>query len=228
MEAIRIWLSSKRVYAIGVKLYNYYGKDYRIKRLFADPAISDFKIQKLKESLEQLLPTAKKTVSKPVTIAVANPVPGSQVIQKIVIHGWSDNMDETEKAMYDNWKPKFIELMNLSSRVGDFAREGKSDPYKRIEAGTMAIRICDLEDEVEHIYDERDYYLQHDQIMERWPFGEPCLDPMLIPQKLANSERYARDYRNKLKKTPDDEIAKAWLEKHEWFIAHYKKVLKID
>jgi len=231
MEAIRIWLNGRRNYEAGVKLYRLYGKDALLKRLFAEPVISPFKIKKLKESLEGLLSaspaTVLPTINEPAIVQVEKVVDvPAPVVKEVLTTGWNKEMDATEAELYKEWKPLFVELMNLSSRVGDLAREGKTDPYKKIAAGEMVIRICDLEDAVEEIYDRRDYYLAHGKLPEKWPYGEPCLDPMLQPQKLANAERYIREYKNKLLRKPGDPRATEQLEKHEWFAAYYKKILK--
>lgn len=140
--------------------------------------------------------------------------------------GWNEHMDEVEYALHAQWKPVFVEMMELSAKVGDLAREGKSDPYKKVAAGQMALRILDLDDLCDAFYDQREFYLKNGKLPDSRPYGEPCIDPNLIPSKLENHKRYAREYKTKLDADPCNLNAAAQLKKHEWFVDHYKKTLK--
>jgi flagellar biosynthesis chaperone FliJ len=117
--------------------------------------------------------------------------------------------------------------MNLTARVGDIARAGKTDPLKKIEAGRMALRILDLDDQLDQIYQERDMYRKNGQLPDKRPYGEPCIDFKQMPVKLANHQKYVRDYKAKLAKSPGNTNLAHQLQKHEWFVSHYKKELNL-
>ena len=66
MQEILEWLDSKRSYDAGVRLYQKYGKDPLLHRLFQED-YSEFKLKRLHQALEQLasgLPTKKTIVAK--------------------------------------------------------------------------------------------------------------------------------------------------------------------
>lgn len=53
MENLRTWLNGCRDYTSGVAIYNQYGTDPALKRMFAEPE-TDFKRKRLEKALEQL------------------------------------------------------------------------------------------------------------------------------------------------------------------------------
>lgn len=230
MESIRIWANGKRDYSLGVRLYNVYGKDAKLKQLFAENIITDYKKNRLTEALLGLL--KPKVATKPSELHPAAIVPSSPTLIKeikaVPEKGWSSTRSEIEDALYNEWAPLFNELMFLTNTVGDTARRGEKDPELQIKACQMALRICDLDDECDDLYALRDTYKATGKLPDRWPYGLPCFDPLLIPKKLANAERYVREYRSKLDKDGANEQYKAVLQKHEWFVSYYKKRLKIS
>ena len=92
----------------------------------------------------------------------------------------------------------------------------------------MAHRILDLDDACDDIYRQRDHYLAHGHLPEEPKPLALVVDPAKMPLALANCSRYLRDYKNKLKKHPDDVRAAAQLAKYEWAVAEYKKILKLE
>jgi hypothetical protein len=228
MEAIRIWLNGNRNYDQGVKLYLQFGTDELLKRMFREKIPSDFKKKKLLESLQTLLATAKptagqnKTVARP-TAAVpptkknntANETPYAPE------KGWNKVRDEIEEALHKKWLPLFLTLMDKCSSMYQVALAGLRDPYKEIEAGKQALAILDLDDEIEELYRQRDYYLENKNLPNDWPYGEPCIDAKLIHKVLENHKKYVRTFKKRLKDSPDDVEAAKLLTKHEWFVTYY-------
>jgi hypothetical protein len=255
MESIRLWYNGKRDYKTGVKLYALFGKDLQLKRAFLEPE-SDYKRNKLIEELAKLIkpvkPIIRVTASQfeRATREIGTDVKknGTDVLKtvtsvpippkKIYEYRWSENPDEVERTIHARWKKLYVEMMDLVNRLGDVAREGAQeapgarianhvkDPIKEKEAGKMALRILDLDDQLEEIYAERNYYIEKGKELVQFPYGQPCQDPALIPKKLDNAMRYARENRDKLKKDPSNTAAAELLKKHEWFCDHYKKALK--
>lgn len=229
MDIIRKWLNGSRNYTDGIKLYSVFGRDDKLKRMFANEGPSDFKKKKLAEVLQGMLSeqpassAPRKTSDKTIKEA-----PAPVVVQPFVNKDkkWSQQRDEVEEAMYQQWKPLFAEMMNLTARVGDIARLGEKDTLKKIEAGRMALRICDLDDELDEIYLQRDQYLQNGQKPVSFPYGEVCIDPMRMPLKLANHQRYVREYKAKLAQKPDNVKFAEQIKKHQWFVDYYSNKLK--
>jgi hypothetical protein len=222
MDAIRNWLKQPVNYDTGAKLYLMYGKDNALRRIFSEP-VSEFKKRKLVEALKGLL-VDKVAVEKKIeeTKAVA--------IQHIAVSDrqWPDKLDATLKALKAQWKPLYAELMHLCTTIYDVAKAGETDLVKKAEAGAMAHRICDLDDECDTIYQQRDFYLKHGKIQEEEKPIELVCDAKRIPKALANAERYVRDYKNKLKKQPDNVHAAEQLKKWEWAVSEYKKKLNLE
>lgn len=231
MEAIRIWLNGRRDYKTGVRLYSLFGKDMLLKRSFLE-AETPYKRNRLIEELQKLVavckPVMRVTANQLQEMAVKAPVAPAapKVPENIYEYRWSPNPDQVERSIYLRWKQKYVELMDLVSRVGDVARAGEKDHSQKEEAGRMALRILNLDDEVEEIYAERNYYLDKGKQKATYPYGEPCQDPLLIPTKLQNAMRYVRQYKTALAKDPADTAAANNLEKHQWFVSYYKKMLK--
>lgn len=223
MESIRLWLNGDRNYVAGVKLYLQFGTDKMLKRLFSSEECTDFKKKRLTAVLEELI-SEKKQVEVKAVIAKEKLIEKHQA-ERVLGNGWSAEMDELEKALYNKWKPIFLKMMDLTSRLDPVARAGVTDDGMRIQAGVMALQILDLDDECDEIYDQRDHYQQYGKLPVQKSYGELCIDPKLIPMKLANHRRYAREFRSRLLKNPNDVDAAEQLKKHEWFIEQYLKML---
>jgi hypothetical protein len=226
MDVIRTWLNGRRDYESGIKLYNLYGEDTLLKRLFAEKGQTAFKEKKLQDSLRNLL---KSTAQKKdqATSAIAIKV---DTLQKHVVlnTGWGDQLDEVETALYEKFKPLYTELSDLNSRLEAVAMAGQHNSQKEMECGQIALRILDLDDQCDDVIAELNYYREHKTLPEKKMYGDLCVDTSLIPTKLKNHERYAREYRGKLAKDPSDLNAAAQLKKHEWYVEQYKGMLKIN
>lgn len=222
MDVIRQWLDGPKNYEQGAILYIQHGRDEKLKRVFRELA-SDFKKKKLEEALKGLL-TKKAEIaslrSQEKTVAVERTA--------VADRKWPKEKDATLQALHVKWKPLFAEMMSLTSRIYEVALAGKHDPAKKEEAGRMAHRILDLDDECDDIYRQRDHYIQHKCLPEEPAPLEVVVDPIKWPLELANCTRYVRDYKNKLKNEPGNVKAAAQLAKYEWGVEHYKKKLKID
>lgn len=219
MQIIADWLNGRREYTAGVKLYLMYGEDRKLKRLFSEEGLSDYKKKRLEAELRGLMEGSKKE-KKEETKVVAR-VGGEKLIES----KWNKERDEIENSLYLQWKEKFVEMMDLCSRIGDVAREGLKNATKKQEAARMAFRILDLDEECDEYYRKRDFYKENKKLPDERKRGELCMDPRQIPKKLLNHERYVRDYKRKLKENAADEAAAEQLKKHEWFVEEYKKIL---
>lgn len=218
MDGIREWLNGTRNYDAGVQLLLQHSGNAKLKRLFTSEAASDFKRSLLGKELAALVTGA----------AVAKQVQEEQqqqVVQRVAVahNGWPQQMDEVLQALHAQWKPLFSELNALSSRLYDVAKAGKQD-----EAGRMAHRILDLDDECDGIYEKRDHYLEHGKLPNQAAPGGAVVDPLKWPLALSNAQRQLREARLRLQKAPNNERIAATIRKNEGLVAHYKQLLKLD
>lgn len=222
MDDIRQWLKGKQDYDAGAKLYIIHGHNHALRRVFREPA-SPFKKKLLIRELTNLLRKKTDTVKK---IEVAE----IKATENLTISDrrWPLQMDETTKALHIKWKPIFAEMMNLCSRIYDVALQGKTDPAMKQEAGRMAHRILDLDDECDAIYAQRDHYIRYGKLPDDKKPMELVTDLKKIPLALSNARRYIRDYKNKLAKDPGNVHAAEKIKIYEWAKAEYEKILNLD
>ena len=223
MDEIRAWLNDpQRKYKDGARLYLVHGKDHSLRRVFME-AESPFKFKKLHEALRGLLTQKKQVIEK---VVAAKEVAIEHISKSE--RRWPDNMDPVLKALHTKWKPVFAEMMSLTSRIYEVALQGKTDPAMKEEAGRMAHRILDLDDECDAIYVKRDHYQKYGRLPEDVRPIELVVDPLKMPLALLNSRRYVREYKSKLKKEPDNVNYAKMLEKHQWAVEQYEQKLKLN
>jgi chromosome segregation ATPase len=147
-------------------------------------------------------------------------------------NGWPIQMDEAVASLHAQWKLKFLTMVDLQSRLFEVASEGRTNKSKEKQAGTMALQILDLREEIIGIYHKRDHYLVNGELPEVPPAVEECLDPLLWPKKLDNAQRYVRTYRGKLDKLSETDnkylLTLQQLQKWEAEVIKYKNFLKLD
>jgi DNA repair exonuclease SbcCD ATPase subunit len=145
-------------------------------------------------------------------------------------NGWPVTMSPTLEALHAQWKPKFLTMVDLMSRLYEVARAGMKNKSKQKEAGQMALRILDLREEVIDIYKKRDHYLVTGELPEDPPPVAECIDEKLWPVSLQNAQRYVRDYKSKLKNmdpsSPKYLKTLGQMQKWEAEVEKYKKLLK--
>lgn len=221
-QDITNWLNGPREYYAGAALYLAHGRDRMLKRVFSEPP-SDFKRKKLVEALRGLISTQAKVetvVEETKTTVITT--------EQRADRQWPEQLDETLLALKLQWKPLFAEMMNLSARIYDMAKAGETDAAMKAEAGKMAHRILDLDDQCDDLYEKRDFYLKNGKLPAHAAPLELAVDPMKIFMSLQNAKRYAREYKAKLKKNPSDENAAQQLKKWEWAVDEYEKTLKLN
>lgn len=197
--------------------------DEKLKRLFTMEAESAFKKKLLTDSLKKLLSTgAEKNIHE--KKVAENSV---QSVKKAHL-GWPESEDQVLTALRLQWKPLFSELNNLSARLYDISKAGIEDVAKRNEAGAMAHRILDLDDECDEYYAKRDYYLEHKRLPDDRNQEPAIVDPLKLPILLHNAQRYVREFKLKVKNNPSNEKAAAKLLKWEQKVVELKRQLKID
>jgi hypothetical protein len=220
MDDVRDWLNGGRNYDEGVGLLLKHGTNTKLKRLYTIEGMSDFKKTRLHQELQRIYnSTGVKNINtftereqtKNADVVFSNP------------SKWPAQMDEVVAAMFQQWKPMFAERNNLTDRLYDIAKAGNET-----EAGKMAHRILDLDDEIDLIYERRDYYLQHGKLPDERKPSKLAVAPVQQVVALKNAERYVREFKLKLKNDPSNVKAAAKLKQWEDAVIYYKRELKID
>jgi hypothetical protein len=226
MEDIRDWLNSKRDYNTGVQIFLQHSKDGLLRRLFTQEGFSDYKQKKLVSLMEGLLINKPKPTAKEMLLAAKELPPPEKKKEP----AWSSTRDDVEQSLYLQWREKYSEMVNLQARVGDISKEAtkSKDKSKMDEAGRMALRILDLDDECDDLFWRRDFYKKNGRLPEDEAPMVIAIDASLWYKKLHNHQRYARKFRHIITKDPSNTTAAALLQKHEWAVSEYKKLLKMD
>lgn len=239
MEIIRQWFKAGQPYQEGVQLYLQYGADAVLKRCLASEEKTAFKVGKLHEALKMLLqhsplPSESLTSHLVTPQEISAGKAHDPVLKPKPFEHWPPHPieDIVLKALWNGWKPLFGEMKSLQQRLYQVALGGLTDPNKRLEAGQMAHRILELDDQVEAIYESRDYYYRLGKLPAAVETSsEEIVDPVRWATELKNNERYVREYKLKLKKSPDGKNSAKWAAKlleKQALVTKYKKLLKID
>lgn len=232
MEDVRNWLNGSKDYQTGIQLYLKYGDNDLLKRLLTQEGHSEYKFTRLVNALQQMLLTKKDPAKKETPAkAVQLVTPKKETIKEIPIEkNWSEKKDTVEQSLFLQWKQTYSEMMNLCARVGELSKEAseKNDKSKIDEAGRMALKILDLDDQCDRLYSDRDFYKANGRLPDEENPIEISLDSTLWHKKLQNHERYARKFNGRIEKDPTDTAAALLMQKHQWAIGEYKKLLKMD
>ena len=213
-------------YDAGVQLYLQYGSNATLKRVLVSEEETAFKREKLKDALSQLL-AADKSPALPQKILPQIPTRQQykhwppQPIEDLVL-----------AALYNQWKPLYGEMKSLQHRIDEVAQQGSTDPNKQIEAGQMAIQILNLEDQIDGIYYQRDYYYQNKELPAAAVKEDlPVVDPAKWGVELEKYKRYVRRYTKWIADKPNNKNVANWanlLKNAMEMVTHYKKLLNID
>jgi hypothetical protein len=229
VEQIKHWLNSHQDYDAGVQLYLQHGKDSILRSLFTREEQTPFKKQRLLKALRDLYEAEKHPASEKKQAQLTVTQTAIPQYKHWPAHPMTDAV---LLALWNQWKPLYGEMMDLQHRVYEVAFQGQTDTNKKMEAGQMALRILELDDQVEFIYAQRNFYYQHNRLPEeRKQEEEVIVDPVKWAIELKNNERYVRDYKLKLAKDPHNKLAPKWamtLKEKQAEVAKYKKLLKLD
>lgn len=228
MQDIKDWLNGNQDWTTGCDLVFKYTQDKTLHRVFME-APTPYKITRLTRILTDLVEngTQKATGAQISTITENAAQPTQKPVPQIPPAKWGDGNDVVLNALVRQWKPLFLEMNDLMSRLHDVAKAGETDPAQKAEAGRMAHRILDLDDQCDAIYLKRDTYINTGALPVETPKPNDLVtDPKKMPQALVNAKKYVRDYRAKLKAEPKNENHAAQLKKWMDRVAYYENQLK--
>ena len=222
MDDIKQWLNGGGSWDAGVELVLKYCKNPLLRQVFME-GHTPYKAERLRKTLLEIVATG--VVVKKVQDTA------KQTVLQIVTQapkGWGpvESMDPVIKALYLQWKPLFLQMNDLQSRLYDVAKRGLTDKAAKMEAGEMAHRILDLDDQCDDFYQKRDHYRATGALPAQTQGPDDLVvDPKKWPTALANAQRYVRDYRKKVETNPKDEKSAQQLAKWQQRVLHYQKLL---
>jgi len=209
MQQIKDWLNSSRPYDAGVALYMRYGDDKQMKELFTEHR-TPFKEKKLVELLKSLL-NKSAAVKQKEEVKTEN-----LKVNSSATHGWPAKMSKELAALKAVWLPLFKQRENLCARLYDVALLGKTDKNKEMEAGQMAHRILALQDEINGIYQDREYYIKHNCFPGKEQLFKPVVSDVKIAERRLTVRRYLTRLKNELSKPGSEKVKlkqeKKWTE----------------
>jgi len=228
MDDLKSWLQDGgKAYDAGVKLFLKYGKDKNLHALFTQEQETEYKRIRLQQCVKALYDEYTRPGSK---VAIVQ----KQIEQAPVAHkGWpKDNTDPVIQTLNDQWKPLYSELMSAQQRIYEIALQGEnSNSHKKLEACQLAHRILDLDDQLDDIYFNRDYYLANGRLPDSDKEDPIVGDPVRLADERKNIERYIREHKQLLREDPTHRLAakrQQKLQDYEKKLAHYRKLLKLD
>lgn len=221
MDDIRKWLNDRGNYADGCALYFRHGTNEILKRALAIEPESDFKRNKLRASLVEILSGPPAPVVTPHVVTKKYPESSPR---------WPDEPIENEviRALHTAWKPLYLSMMNAQARVYEVALLGQTDTNKKLEAARMVHEILNTDDAIEEIYFRRDFYNEHGHLPGGVDESPVVGDPVRWATNLHNAERYVRDFKLKMKRNPANDKAAAKLVFWENEVVKYRKLLNLD
>jgi hypothetical protein len=231
MDDIKAWLCSSKSYESGVQLYLKYGSNPTLRALFTTEEQSAFKAKKLLQVLTDLHDQWQQPASQ---AAIISNQSKPNAARATAYRGWPNPItDPVIQALHDQWKPMYIQLMNLQARAYEVALLAqRGDPNKKLEACQVVHKILDLDDQLESIYHQRDQYILHGQLPGAiTKVVELVGDPVRWATELEKAKRYVRRYKAKLKTTAGtSKNAVHWaelLQQYESQVMDYSKKLKL-
>ncbi|SFC95165.1 hypothetical protein SAMN05421780_1147 [Flexibacter flexilis DSM 6793] len=137
-------------YGVGLHLYELYGQNATLKRMFAKGK-NTYNAQKLRAELERIVEAFQPLAEA----ATAIPRREIRSVERI------ENAPEEIAALEKKWRSLYAEMAFLHSKLDSCQRDD--------ERGTMALRILSLDKEINEIIDQLSYYKQHGKLPDPMP-----------------------------------------------------------
>jgi hypothetical protein len=228
MQDIKDWLNGPKDWTTGCDLVFKHHPDKTLHRVFME-APTPYKIARLHQVLTDLVENATTDAPGAQILAISQKTHREPQAETSPENAkkWAQNGDPVLNALHLQWKPLFLEMNDLMSRLHDTAKAGATDQAQKAEAGRMAHRILDLDDMCDAIYHKRDTYNQTGALpVDHKKNDDMIVDPKRLPLALANAKKYVRDYKAKVKKNPTNEFYAAKLHEYQTKVKLYTKMLE--
>lgn len=212
MKLIEQWLQGGQPYNIGVKLYLMYGADVQLKRLLSTEGETAFKKQQLAAALRQLVQPAPLVATT--DAAPPSPKDNTPTTHEVFAKQWpsSLNKDDVLKGLHEQARLLLKEIASMHASLPHLPDD---------ERKQTAFALLRKDDDLDALYYQRDYYLQHGRLPDQ-PGFELIADPLLAAQRIANLKRYIRREKLAVKKDAGNVGAIARLKAFEDEMHAYK------
>lgn len=189
MKAVRKWLnSSKKVFSIGVALYNTYGDNAALKDALKQ-GYSEYRLNRITTELSKI--AAGTPEPEPEDTVAENSTPPPVAIEP------KQHTKKDDDPYQDEWKPLYQEMQLHRHRIRDVSDKN--------ERGQLAMRILELEGLCNFWWERRDYYQINGVMMpEEDNTPDPFVDMNQLVKKRNTLRTYVSRYKKKCKDQPDN------------------------
>jgi hypothetical protein len=195
-KSIKQWLCSGREYQLGVALYNTYGDNEAMKKMF-EQGYSEYRQERLVQALAAI--KEPNTISIPI---IEQPKAAIVSFGKFLMPELK--VEENKDPYRAQWIPLFNEMKNLGARLSDAPND--------LVRGAMAHKILTLERQCMALWEKRDYFLTNGRhIPEEETKADVVTDTNKLQKRLNNLRCYITKAKNILADNPEDEKALARL-----------------
>lgn len=197
-QLINAWLNGKRSFTYGVILYNRYGKDEDLKKLF-EAGKTDFTEKKLLECLNGLASEDKQEAFS------FSPFQGNEEMPE------SD--DEVIMALRNQWMPHYTKMNYLRHDLDKYLERNSSSA--EVKRGQLAREILMLEKNCMAVWAKRDHYVRTGKLPAEYKSNDPVVDPFKAGVRLKIVQGYVRRYKGYVQRDPANESHAANLKKYQ-------------
>jgi hypothetical protein len=215
MELIKDWLSGSRPYVIGARLYEMYGDNDLLKKMFSAETVTDYKKKRLATELQKIIDDSPTQEQPAGSTGQPVPVPTTKHAR-----AWrkEDNKNDIELSLWEEYRIIHKQMDDLRSQLLLIPNDQ--------ERKTAALKILRLDDQLDEIISNRNYYLNHGTLPNQQTVQLHYLtDALLIGTRVENLRRYIRREKNALSKNPQNISAAKRKAEFVDEINHYLKQL---
>ncbi len=180
------WLKGKRNFIVGRSLYNLYGGDDALKRLFMSTD-SSYARERLADELQAIFDSGERPAER-ADIAVIEPQ-------------LKESDDPVVQSLNVSWKEKFQRMKTLQAELRSYGNSNRADTVGACER--LCAEILEIEQELMALWQTKDIYEKTGE-MPRVKKTEyvPPVDSMELAKEINNLKRNIRRQKLNLKKNP--------------------------
>jgi hypothetical protein len=208
MKLIDDWLNGKRNFITGKSLYNVLGKNEKLKQLFALSETA-FSKQKLIDAL---------TALNVAPVKVQTPEEISFDVMPVVIN------DDVLTSLANAWKEKYARMNMLRYQLDQYGEDNSTETVAVCEP--ICKEILQLEKEVNALWKQRDYYLEHKQL------PEVKTKRKVLSEKVADSATEIENIKKNIRRNKSRMVRFAakplYAQKYNDYLQQYKELTGED
>lgn len=208
MQQVKDWLAGSRNFITGRAIYKAFGKDQQLIELL-ERGQTVYSIQQLVIGMEALIGgqtephPAHDTTSTP-KAAVSAPTATREAFMP-------DGGDLVLQAIKAEWMPLYKKMQYLIAQLDKYG--DRNDDEAISYRNPIAAEILELEERVNRIWQKRDHYLQHGELLsDKKRTVDIPKDPLKLATLINQIKRNIRTNRQMMKKQPGKPVyAKKYL-----------------